>query len=235
MTSSASALLAGLLAIAGARAPGAGEEASGSGGRTLGRALAEQIAGAWGIAAEAVRLDATAEDLDRLGWSDGEEMRLFGSGRDGWFALVIGNATSEAQARRIRAGIADTVSCAARAVPSGTRLEAADIRQEERVLWGPPARNAPASRSPIGWLARRALAAGEALVAPAVSPPPLIAAGEPVELEWRSGSVSVRLGGVALQAGTEGEVIRVRVAGRSHPLRGVVVAPGRAILEGGRS
>jgi flagella basal body P-ring formation protein FlgA len=55
-----------------------------------------------------------------------------------------------------------------------------------------------------------------------------------VQLEWRSGPVRIQLGGVALQAGTEGEVIRVRVAGRSQPLRGLVIAPGRAVLEGGR-
>jgi flagella basal body P-ring formation protein FlgA len=61
---------------------------------------------------------------------------------------------------------------------------------------------------------------------PAVAPPPLVAAGEPVRMVWRQGGVNIVLEGIALNGARRDEVVRARVQGRSGRLAGRAIAPG---------
>jgi flagella basal body P-ring formation protein FlgA len=75
-----------------------------------------------------------------------------------------------------------------------------------------------------GWVARRPIAAGEALRAPAVSPPPLIKSGTSVTAIWQDGPLRLVLSGVATNTAIAGAPVGVRI-NRSRRLDGVAVAP----------
>ncbi len=180
------------------------------------------VAQAWRVEPETVRLawgriaGQVAEDA---------ELRLVGRGTDGWFAVVF---TPGGGAGRVRAGIATRGPVAARPLPVGTRLTDEDVKSEERIEWGPPTPDGPWPAA--GWLVRRALAAGEPVGPPAVVAPPVVAAGDPVRLTWRQGSVAVSLDGVALHAAGLGQPLRVRIEGRPSRLEATVTGPGAARL-----
>jgi flagella basal body P-ring formation protein FlgA len=75
-----------------------------------------------------------------------------------------------------------------------------------------------------GWVTRRPVAAGEPLVEPAVGPPALVAAGQPVSLVVEHETIRLTIRGTAASAGSLGERIWVRLdSGRR--LRGLVTAP----------
>jgi flagella basal body P-ring formation protein FlgA len=228
MRSSASALLlAALLA-----APSVGRAAaSPPDGAILPPALAARVAACvaerWDVPADAVRLACGRGTVAATAESP---LRLAGRGTDGWFTLVLDPGAS-ATALRLRAGVERTVWVAARPLAAGQRLEAADLRAEPRVRWGPPA---PDGEAPgPGWEVRRALAPGEPLARPAVAPPPLVASGEPVRLVWERAGVQVAVAGVALNSARRGESVRVRVEGHPERLTGIAIAPGIATLHDG--
>jgi len=188
------------------------------------------VAGSWRLPAESVRLDWPRATLPESLAADAP-LRLLGEGRDGWRVVVLGEAPTT-RALRVRAGRLDTVQVAARALAAGTRLSADDLRREPRLCWGGPA--ARTDEAPgAGWLVRRALAAGETVDRPAVVPPVLVAAGDPVRLFWCQGGVNVSLAGTALNAAHRGGTVRARVQGRVGTLAGTVTGPGTAVLTTG--
>ncbi len=192
--------------------------------------VAAAIAGVWHVPAESVRLEWPRTTLPDSLPTDAL-LRLVGEGRDGWQVVRLGSGPT-ARALRVRAGRMDTVRVAARALAAGSRLAADDLRSELRPCWG-----APAARSDelpaAGWRVCRALAAGETVDRPAVVPPVLVAAGDPVRLVWCRGDVNVSLAGTALNAARRGEVVRARVQGRAGALAGTVTGPGTAVLTSG--
>ena len=118
-------------------------------------------------------------------------------------------------------GVERTVPVALRALPRGTALTASDFERTATVV-RPALRNAAAAES--GWVTRRAVAAGEALVEPAVGPPALVASGQPVTFVADHAGVRLSIRGTAASSGALGDHIWVRLdAGRR--LRGVVSAP----------
>lgn len=195
--------------------------------------LREGVAGAvartWQVPAEAVALDwSHAGALDTLARV---YFQLKAPWRDGRALLTVGLGERSAPVV-IRAGVRESAAFATRPVAAGATLEDADLRFENRVRWGAP-EPAPV-RPAAGWRARRAISAGEALSAPAVAPPSLVHVGEPVALEWSSGTVRISMSGVALNAASAGDVVHVRVEGRPGRHAAVVTAPGRATLAGDR-
>jgi flagella basal body P-ring formation protein FlgA len=80
---------------------------------------------------------------------------------------------------------------------------------------------------------RRGLATGEALARPAVAPPLLVEAGEPVRLVWGAGAVQVSVVGIALNRARQGESVRARVEGRSDRLVGTATATGTVVISSG--
>lgn len=188
------------------------------------------LAREWGVPGPAVRLE-----WGRLpGALPGGSLpfRVTGRGAGGWLVVVFDPASRDAVAIRLRAGVEDTVLVAARPLAAGARLAAADLRPEPRVCWGPPASSSEPRPGP-GWEVRRALAAGEVLARPAVAPPTLVEAGEPVRLVWSGGAVQVSLVGIALNRARQGELVRARVEGRSDRLVGTAIAAGTAVISSG--
>jgi flagella basal body P-ring formation protein FlgA len=165
-------------------------------------------------------------------WPDrGTPFELAGAGADGWFTVVFRPGGRDAEAMRLRAGLAETTWVAARALAAGEHLVDADAVPAIVTRWGAP--TAETSRAPEpGSLVRRPLAAGAPLLRPAIAPPALIEAGTPVRLEWTSGGVRVALDGVALNSASRGEPVRARVQGRGRVV-GVASGPGVATLNPG--
>jgi flagellar basal body P-ring formation protein FlgA len=126
-------------------------------------------------------------------------------------AIVLGAPAAAAQM---------AAPTAARDLPRGHVLAAADL------VW--PAGDAPAADGTAagpGWIARRAVRQGEPLRTPAVAPPPLVRAGDAVEVVWRQGGMELRVRGVALGNAGAGQRVAVRVDSRRR-LEGTAEAPG---------
>jgi flagella basal body P-ring formation protein FlgA len=196
----------------------------------LDSAVAQAIGARWGVPAGQVRLAWGAVPAG-VALAAGEPFQLAGRGLQGWFAAVLRPARPDAVALRVRAGVMRTVPVAARDLSAPGRLAASDLRREARVLWGAPA-SGDLEVAP-GWEIRRPIAAGEVLAPPAVAPPALVVAGQPITLRWRRGAVEVTLPGTALHAAREGETARATVAGRPGRLEGRVTGPGTITLGGG--
>jgi flagella basal body P-ring formation protein FlgA len=75
-----------------------------------------------------------------------------------------------------------------------------------------------------GWVARRAIARGEALRAPAVAPPTVVESGATVRAIWQDGGVRLVLTGVAVNDAPLGAPVAVRID-RTRRLDGIAVAP----------
>lgn len=119
---------------------------------------------------------------------------------------------------------------AARDLPRGHVLTAADIRQGGARPEPRDARNATL----VGWTTRRVITAGQPLREPAVAPPAAASAitpGQRVAVLFREAGIELRLAGVAAGAAPLGARVKVRVdptsrAGQPRRLEGTVVAPG---------
>jgi flagella basal body P-ring formation protein FlgA len=128
---------------------------------------------------------------------------------------------AQAPAPGVPLGVTRTVPVATRALPRGASLTPADYDVIPAVV-RPALKTAAAADS--GWVTRRPVAAGEPLVEPAVGPPALVAAGQPVTFVSEGEGIRLSLRGTAATTGSLGQRVWVRVdAGRR--LRGVVTAP----------
>jgi flagella basal body P-ring formation protein FlgA len=118
-------------------------------------------------------------------------------------------------------GVTRTVPVATRALPRGASLTPADYQIMPAVVRPALGQAAPADS---GWVTRRPVAAGEALVEPAVGPPALVASGQPVTLIADHPGVRLAIRGTAATSGSLGQRVWVQLdSGRR--LRGVVTAP----------
>jgi flagella basal body P-ring formation protein FlgA len=132
--------------------------------------------------------------------------------------LSAGAATAQQAAQQ--------VPTAARALPRGYTLTAEDLVYPSAAPSLTDDRQPPTD-DPVapGWVTRRAVRAGEALKEPAVSPPPVVRAGEAVEAVWVEGSIEIRIRGTALGTAAAGQRVAVRTEGRKR-IEGVAIAPG---------
>jgi flagella basal body P-ring formation protein FlgA len=119
-------------------------------------------------------------------------------------------------------GVERSVPVASRALARGVAVSPSDYRIATVVV-RPALRGAAAADS--GWVTRRAVAEGEALIEPAVGPPALVTAGQAVNFVAQTGTVRLSVRGTAASAGALGDRVWVRLdSGRR--LRGLVAAPG---------
>jgi flagellar basal body P-ring formation protein FlgA len=79
-------------------------------------------------------------------------------------------------------------------------------------------------RVQAGWVAQRAIAAGEVLRAPSVQPPAVITSGSTVKVIFADGPVQIVLSGVAVGNAALGAPVGVRID-RTRRLDGIAVAP----------
>jgi flagella basal body P-ring formation protein FlgA len=197
----------------------------------LERRVAERVAGLWDVPFESLHLQ-WGRLVSEQPIGEDVPFRLIGRGADGWFAVSFEPSDGSPAAVRVRVGVEDTVLVAARPLLVGTELTPGDIERSVRVSWR-RARSTEELDPGVGWVVRRPIAAGQQLASPAVSRPYVIAAGEPVQLTWNRGAVTVSMTGMALNAARIGERVRARVAGRSTHVSGIAVGPGTARLKGG--
>lgn len=212
-------MAAGPAAVA-AQAAGAGAVPPGLQAR-----VAATVARQWGVDTAGLVLSWGTGSL--AGVPDSSAFRLLGGGEGGWFALLVEPAGRAPSALRLRAGVAMSRQVAARAVATGQRLVAADIREQPGVRWGPPPA-AVALRVEAGWIARRRLVPGVALDAAHVGPAPVVTAGQPVRVQWNEGTVVVALEGVALHDAALGAPLRVRTLRQRGVVQATVTGPGEA-------
>jgi len=112
---------------------------------------------------------------------------------------------------------------AARTIARGTVLTAQDISH-------PAAVEQPSSEVAPGWIARRRIAEGEALRAPAVAPPRMVESGQTVRVTYAAGGVELSMRGTALGSAAEGERVLVRIDARRR-VEGTAVGAGVVSLE----
>jgi flagella basal body P-ring formation protein FlgA len=111
------------------------------------------------------------------------------------------------------------VPVAARDLARGNVLSASDIAWADTTLAGttPP----DASRVTPGWVARRAIRAGEVLREPSVSRQDLVTTGSAVDVIYTTPGVTIKVRGTAIGNGAEGDEVFVKLDNRKR-LRGVV-------------
>lgn len=145
--------------------------------------------------------------------------------------LPMGLAAQAPRARPDMAGAlrADqrrvTVAVALRPLGRGDTLRAEDIGVADTVVtWRWNGIAPDTTRAQVGWIARRPIAVGDVLRAPAVTPPPVIASGTTVTAVWQDGPLTLVLSGVATNTAALGAPVGVRID-RTRRLDGIAVAP----------
>lgn len=136
--------------------------------------------------------------------------------------VVTAPLTAQMPASKAPLGVTRTVPVAVRALPRGASLTPTDYRVESTVV-RPALGNAAAADS--GWVTRRPVSPGEPLVEPAVGPPALVAAGQPVNFIVDHDGIRLSIRGTAATAGSLGQHIWVRLDANRR-LRGIVTATG---------
>ena len=118
-----------------------------------------------------------------------------------------------------------SVTVATRAIVRGETLQATDIAVADTVIvWRWNGMAPDTTRAQAGWVAQRAIAAGEVLRAPAVTPPPVITSGSPVKAIWQDGPLTLVMSGVATNTAALGAPVGIRID-RTRRLDGIAVAP----------
>ncbi len=118
-----------------------------------------------------------------------------------------------------------SLTVATRAIARGEVLQTSDIaRADTVIIWRWNGLAPDTTPALPGWVARRPIAAGEVLRAPAVSPPPVIESGATVKAIWQDGPLTLVINGVATNSAIAGAPVGVRID-RSRRLDGVAVAP----------
>ena len=118
------------------------------------------------------------------------------------------------------------VPVATRAMARGTVIGASDFAMRVTTVRG----IADTSSAIVGWVTRRAIAAGEVLRTPAIEAPNVVTANQAVQVEWQDRDVRLTLRGIATRNASIGERIAVRTdSGRR--MEATVVAPGRVRLD----
>lgn len=148
------------------------------------------------------------------------------------------------------------VAVAARPIARGAVLEGADIAMVPDTLrayrerpagatngavnggagaWQATGPAADAANAPVqpGWVARRPIAAGEPLRAPAVAPPVAVRYGQAVRCVYRTEGLAVTVAGTAVADAPVGARVAVRVEGngRARRLEGTVIGPALVQLD----
>lgn len=112
---------------------------------------------------------------------------------------------------------------AVRALQRGEVVRANDyVLADTAIAWHWNDAPADTMRSITGWVARRAIAAGEFMHAPAVAPPHVVMMGSAVKVLWQDGPVSLTLVGTATNNAALGAPVGVRID-RNRRLDGVAV------------
>ena len=117
----------------------------------------------------------------------------------------------------------DRVAVAARPLTPGQPLTAADYRFEEQEVGTKGAKFMGENDVLVGKVLSRSLSIGMPILRAMLKLPDIVQPGSPVTLISKQNGVAVKMEGVALEAGHEGEVIRVRNTASRKILRGRIL------------
>jgi flagella basal body P-ring formation protein FlgA len=134
--------------------------------------------------------------------------------------LSVVAARANAQVRR--------VPVATHQIARGATLTPGDIELRDSTMRS----GAPIDTTGVvpGWVTRRVINAGEVLRSPAVEPPTLVTANQPVAVEWIDQNIRLTLRGTATRNAPIGSRVTVRMdSGRR--LDGTVVGAGRVRID----
>lgn len=119
-----------------------------------------------------------------------------------------------------------TVLVSARPLGRGEVLTEADISAEEKDLAKLTGGYLTDPREVVGMSVKRAVRAGQTLTPALLQARVVVRRGERVVILAQAEGLEVRMEGVALADGAQGQVIRVRNSGSKREIEAVVVAPG---------
>ena len=125
-------------------------------------------------------------------------------------------------------GVTRRVPVATHQIARGATLTADDIEFRDSTMRS----GTPADTNEVapGWVTRRMINAGEILRSPAVEPPSLVTANQPVEVEWVDGNIKLTLRGIATRNAPIGSRVTVRME-NGRRVDGTVVAAGRVRID----
>ncbi len=125
----------------------------------------------------------------------------------------------------------DDVLVAARPLPRGHRLQATDLRRQTMELGALSGQYLLSGDAAIGQALRRGVTAGERLTPAMLQAPVLVRRGEPVTLQLRSPSFSIRASGKAMGSGAQGDRIAVENPATRRVVHGTVTGAGQVTVE----
>ena len=134
--------------------------------------------------------------------------------------LSVVAAHADAQMRR--------VPVATHQIARGATLSADDIELRDSTMRS----GVPVDTNEVapGWVTRRVINAGEILRAPAVEPPNLVTANQPVAVEWVDQNIRLTLRGTATRNAAIGTRVTVRMD-NGRRIDGTVVGAGRVRID----
>lgn len=115
---------------------------------------------------------------------------------------------------------------ASRNLSRGTRLEAADLSLQEREITHVKSYYLAEKSQAVGQVLKRRISVGQVVSSPMLTPPKIVAKGQEVAIQAKSGPVSVRMVGIALADGKLGQQISVKNRRSKKVVRARVSAPG---------
>jgi flagella basal body P-ring formation protein FlgA len=134
--------------------------------------------------------------------------------------------SSRAGGAQLAQGTARRVAVATHNIGRGVSLSASDFEYRDSTLHSTPDTN----QIVAGWVTRRIIAAGEVLHAPAVEPPTVVTANQPVSVEWIDQNIRLTVRGIATRNASLGTRVSVRMeSGRR--VDGTVVGTGRVRID----
>jgi flagella basal body P-ring formation protein FlgA len=112
----------------------------------------------------------------------------------------------------------------------GSRIDAKQVRVEERDVFPSAEAGIPAVDGIVGKSPRRPISAGSAITSTLLEEPKDVERGQMVEVEVRSGAARLKLEGRAQSAGRTGDAIRVRNLSTGKSFSAHVSAKGQVVL-----
>lgn len=209
-------------------AEAAGDSLPGEVGRAVTEEVRAEIGERWRVPPDRVRLEWGLLSSQLPGSL--REVRVLGTGSGGHWVVVLVEPSGETMNVRVRAGVFQSRTVAARELQRGEVLTGGDLRRETHLGWGPPDPREPTVDE--GWEVRRRIREGEVLRAPAVTRPRLVGSGESIEVVWRRGPIAISLRGEALASGSLGDSVMVRTE-HGRRLTGTIL--GRGVVLVGQS
>ncbi len=155
--------------------------------------------------------------------------------RGGLFTVPVEIRVDNDQARRVsvsvRVKVFRPVVVTSQAVARDQMLTDADLKIEERELGGTTTDTMADVSAAVNLRTTRAIAAGGIVRKSDLDVIPIVRKNAPVNIVAVAGRVSVRSGGIALEDGQMGQLVKVKTDGTNQPITGKVIGDARIEIQ----